>query len=399
MRGRIILLTAAMLAACAEDDRADDPLPAGVSVEVGFIPNLALLRRLEVALDNGSSSDVVVTGLGFRSPLFASVPSGVEGRVVTALRRQAMEIALGEATCPPGRGPTSVDLAIEQDGRPWQGTFGVDVERLVDLNAKECAQRVILDRLDIALSPDHTIVDDVLMASLVVHRRDGDDEAVITDIGSTLLFSLQPVGPKGALATLAPGEDATAIDVAIESNRCDAHTVSQSMLSYRFPLWVAVDGREPQYVIVEPPAELRAGLESLVQACIAARGNHSLTRGAGTFRRMSADTVHEVRYEVADHVATITLNAPERMNTISGPMLAAISQRLAEADRDRNVRCVVLTGAGRAFCAGLDLAAQARTTDGGLGNLGSPAAGGAEIDVQTAPPVVLHQLDTPTSAR
>ena len=114
---------------------------------------------------------------------------------------------------------------------------------------------------------------------------------------------------------------------------------------------------------------------------------------------MSADAVqavHEVRYEVADHVATITLDAPERMNTISGPMLAAISRHLAEADRDRDVRCVVLTGAGRAFCAGLDLAAQARTTDGGLGNLGSPGAGGAEIDVQSAPPVVLHQLDTPT---
>ncbi len=84
------------------------------------------------------------------------------------------------------------------------------------------------------------------------------------------------------------------------------------------------------------------------------------------------------------------------MNTISGPMLAAISQHLLAADRDRDVRCVVLTGAGRAFCAGLDLAAQAQTADGGLGNLGSPSAGGAEIDVQGAPPVVLHQLDTPT---
>ena len=66
----------------------------------------------------------------------------------------------------------------------------------------------------------------------------------------------------------------------------------------------------------------------------------------------------EVLYEVADHVATITLNAPERMNTISGPMLDELSQRLLAADRDRAVRCIVLTGAGRAFCAGLDLAAQ-----------------------------------------
>ena len=104
----------------------------------------------------------------------------------------------------------------------------------------------------------------------------------------------------------------------------------------------------------------------------------------------------EVRYEVADHVATITLDAPERMNTISGPMLGAISRYLLEADHDPAVRCIVLTGSGRAFCAGLDLAAQAKTQSGGLGNLGSPAAGAGEFDLRDAPPTVLHNIDTPT---
>jgi enoyl-CoA hydratase/carnithine racemase len=104
----------------------------------------------------------------------------------------------------------------------------------------------------------------------------------------------------------------------------------------------------------------------------------------------------EVRYEVADHVATITLDAPERMNTISGPMLGAISRYLLEADHDRDVRVIVLTGSGRAFCAGLDLAAQAKTKAGGLGNLGSPAVGAGEFDMRDAPPTVLHNIDTPT---
>ena len=58
------------------------------------------------------------------------------------------------------------------------------------------------------------------------------------------------------------------------------------------------------------------------------------------------------------HIATITLNAPERMNTISGPMLNQLTVRLQEADADPQVRCVILTGSGRAFCAGLDLRAQ-----------------------------------------
>ncbi len=111
---------------------------------------------------------------------------------------------------------------------------------------------------------------------------------------------------------------------------------------------------------------------------------------------VDATTAREVRYEVTHRVATITLDAPERMNTISGPMLGSISRLLLQADADPEVRCIVLTGAGRAFCAGLDLAAQSRTTNDGLGNLGSPSAGAGEFDLRDAPPIVLHNIDTPT---
>ncbi len=60
-------------------------------------------------------------------------------------------------------------------------------------------------------------------------------------------------------------------------------------------------------------------------------------------------STREVLYAVADHVATITLNAPERMNTISGPMLDTLARMLTEANEDPQVRCVILTGAGKAF--------------------------------------------------
>jgi enoyl-CoA hydratase/carnithine racemase len=104
----------------------------------------------------------------------------------------------------------------------------------------------------------------------------------------------------------------------------------------------------------------------------------------------------EVLYDVVDHVATLTLNAPERMNTISGPMLAAISARLLEADADPAARCIVITGAGRAFCAGLDLQAQMAGPKGGLGNLGDGSSFNGELDLRNTPPTVLHDLDTPT---
>ena len=63
----------------------------------------------------------------------------------------------------------------------------------------------------------------------------------------------------------------------------------------------------------------------------------------------------EVLYAVADRVATITLNRPERMNTISPRMLSELTQFLLDADADPEVRVVVLAGAGKAFCAGHDL--------------------------------------------
>jgi enoyl-CoA hydratase/carnithine racemase len=107
----------------------------------------------------------------------------------------------------------------------------------------------------------------------------------------------------------------------------------------------------------------------------------------------------EVLVTVADHVGTITLNAPQRMNTISGPMLDGISKALLELDHDRDVRVIVLTGAGRAFCAGLDLSAQMNAKPGELGGMSEGGGGSglsAEFDVRNAPPVVLHQIDTPT---
>lgn len=122
-------------------------------------------------------------------------------------------------------------------------------------------------------------------------------------------------------------------------------------------------------------------------------------RGGGevpaTVAAMSDTTTDEVVYAVDDHVATVTLNAPERMNTISLRMLDRLSEALLQADRDPRVRCIVLTGAGRAFCAGLDLREQMGAAKGSLGGLGSGGPAG-EFDMRDTPPIVLHGLDTPT---
>ncbi|MBW2443892.1 MAG: enoyl-CoA hydratase/isomerase family protein [Deltaproteobacteria bacterium] len=62
-----------------------------------------------------------------------------------------------------------------------------------------------------------------------------------------------------------------------------------------------------------------------------------------------------VRYERTDNVAIITLNRPERLNAITRELLAGLIDQLETARKDDEVAAVILTGAGRAFCAGEDL--------------------------------------------
>lgn len=100
---------------------------------------------------------------------------------------------------------------------------------------------------------------------------------------------------------------------------------------------------------------------------------------------------NEVLYEVADHVATITINRPDQQNTISGPMLDALTGRLLQANDDPEVRAMVITGSGRFFCAGLDL------RGGGISSgLSSQNSSPSNLDLRNTPPTVLHSLDTPT---
>jgi 2-(1,2-epoxy-1,2-dihydrophenyl)acetyl-CoA isomerase len=69
----------------------------------------------------------------------------------------------------------------------------------------------------------------------------------------------------------------------------------------------------------------------------------------------SAAAFEWIRFEVADAVATITLDRPAALNALTVPMKAELLRALGLVARDRGIRVAVLTGAGRAFCAGQDL--------------------------------------------
>src|SRR3982750_4222762 len=70
-----------------------------------------------------------------------------------------------------------------------------------------------------------------------------------------------------------------------------------------------------------------------------------------------------IKYEVAEQILTITLNRPEKLNAFTGAMQKELIDAFDAADKDDNVRAIIVTGAGRAFCAGADLSEGARTFD------------------------------------
>jgi enoyl-CoA hydratase/carnithine racemase len=80
----------------------------------------------------------------------------------------------------------------------------------------------------------------------------------------------------------------------------------------------------------------------------------------------------QIIYEVDDRVATITLNRPEQLNAFTGTMMHELIDAFDRVDADDEVRAVIVTGSGRGFCAGADLAGGGDTF----------AAGGSDVQTQ-----------------
>jgi enoyl-CoA hydratase/carnithine racemase len=88
----------------------------------------------------------------------------------------------------------------------------------------------------------------------------------------------------------------------------------------------------------------------------------------------------EIRYEVDGRVATVTLNRPEKLNAWTLVMGREVRHAVSEAARDPDVRVVVLTGAGRGFCAGADMGLLSSIVSGEQGGEDARDDAGAPVD-------------------
>jgi enoyl-CoA hydratase/carnithine racemase len=90
----------------------------------------------------------------------------------------------------------------------------------------------------------------------------------------------------------------------------------------------------------------------------------------------------DIVYEKSERVATVTYNRPEKMNAWTTRMFDELRSALDDADGDSNIGAIIITGAGRAYCAGADMGGLSRAAEGTerIGGLGRPAPGTENLD-------------------
>jgi enoyl-CoA hydratase/carnithine racemase len=110
-------------------------------------------------------------------------------------------------------------------------------------------------------------------------------------------------------------------------------------------------------------------------------------RGGGVaFSTVLGMDYSQILFDVDDHVATITLNRPDRLNAFTGTMMKELIDAFDRTDADDDVRAVIVTGAGRGFCAGADLGSGGDTfAKGGSdvqADVGVPRDGGGLVSLR-----------------
>lgn len=112
---------------------------------------------------------------------------------------------------------------------------------------------------------------------------------------------------------------------------------------------------------------------------------------------LTPSSTPDIRLNQQDFILTITLNRPDRLNAISGPMLNELAVKLKQANVDPDVRVVVITGEGKGFCSGLDLKDTQKNMSEGKG-LGMTQNAQRLFSLDDSPITALWNMDKPVIA-
>ena len=219
---------------------------------------------VNVLLASSADEPVQVRTLAIADQRFAPVPA--TERLVTVpagADRLLVPVALGAGRCTGVLG-TPVLLA---DGEPV---------------AIDAAGRALLDRMEddacdralVARSATVSLVDaDVVTPTAVdvllrVARERGAAAVTVDDVGSNVIFTVT----SGDLpSTLSAEDDIVEVTVRFAADRCEPHAVAESKKTFQFPMWLALDGGEPQFVELAATGDVRDALGAAFDACAEAQ--------------------------------------------------------------------------------------------------------------------------------
>ena len=105
----------------------------------------------------------------------------------------------------------------------------------------------------------------------------------------------------------------------------------------------------------------------------------------------TASEFKAILYQLEGNVLTLTLNRPERLNALNGAMLKDLLKALDKADADDTVRAIIVTGAGRGFCAGADLAAGGDSFKSADSKSTDKAGSAAKQEAETSAPEKINR--------
>ncbi len=100
-----------------------------------------------------------------------------------------------------------------------------------------------------------------------------------------------------------------------------------------------------------------------------------------------------ILYDVQNEIATLTINRPDALNSLNPEVISELKSAIDIAGADESVGVIILTGAGRAFCAGVDLKSLGSITSADVGAELNDAARGLQIAIETVPKVVICKLN------
>ncbi len=98
-------------------------------------------------------------------------------------------------------------------------------------------------------------------------------------------------------------------------------------------------------------------------------------------------------YEINEGIAKITINRPDALNALNPVVISEIKKAVEESGKDDNVKVVVLTGSGRAFCAGVDLKSLGSIDSADVGKELNDSARDLQTTIETVPRVVIAMLN------